>query len=78
MLKTSSTATIPKYVPNPPKNAPASNRSDTTRAPNVPNAAATSPLWNELENGTERAKSTSPVPRKMAVAKVPGTTASTA
>src|SRR5215204_1198909 len=72
MLRTSNTATIPKYVGMPCRKSPRSNRPVKITAPKATKAARANALWKELDHGTEITNNTTPTPRKRSVPKESG------
>src|SRR5687767_12676812 len=72
MLRTSNTATIPKYVGIPPRKSAKSNRPVKITAHKETKATRANALWKVLDHGTEITNSTAPTPRKRSVPKEPG------
>src|SRR5215208_5341103 len=72
MLRTSNTATIPKYVGMPCRKSPSSNRPVKITTPKATKAARANALWKALDHGTEITNNTAPTPRKRSVPKESG------
>src|SRR5215203_685408 len=72
MLRTSNTATIPKYVGMPCRKSPRSNRPVKITAPSATKATRANALWKALDQGTEITNNTAPTPKKRSVPKEPG------
>src|SRR5919107_2541596 len=72
MLRTSNTATIPKYVGIPPRKSAKSNCPVKITAHRATKATRANALWKPLDQGTEITNITAPTPRKSSVPKEPG------
>src|SRR5829696_2195759 len=72
MLRTSNTATIPKYVGIPPRKSAKSNRPVKITAHRATKATRANALWKALDHGTEITNNTAPTPRKRSVPNEPG------
>src|SRR5215203_439627 len=72
MLRTSNTATMPKYVGMPCRKSPRSNRPVKITAPKATKATRANALWKALDHGTEITNNTAPTPRKRSVPKESG------
>src|SRR5919112_890560 len=72
MLRTSNTATIPKYVGIPPRKSAKSNCPVKITAHKATKATRATALWNALDHGTEITNNTAPTARKREVPKEPG------
>src|ERR671912_783405 len=72
MLRTSNTATIPKYVGIPPRKSAKSNRPVKITAHKATKATTANALWKALDHGTEITNNTAPTPKKRSVPKESG------